>query len=139
MDNATRYLVPVYLAYSAASLLLTVWLARTLARNGAVFLEDVFRDNPRLAEAVNKLLVVGFYLFNLGYALQLLKSDHYAFVPSGTPVIAIETLAEKLGTLLLVLAAMHFVNLFIFQRIRRRARIEQLPPPVAPSFNLSAA
>jgi hypothetical protein len=134
MEDATRYLVPVYLAYATTSLLLTVWLARTLSRNGAVFLEDVFRDNPKLAEAVNKLLVVGFYLVNWGYALQLLKAN-----ASPTPVAAIETLAEKLGTLLLALAAMHFVNLFIFQRIRRRARIEQLPPPVAPSFSLSAA
>jgi hypothetical protein len=134
MEDTTRYLVPVYVAYVTSSLLLTIWLARTLARNGAVFLEEVFRDNPRLAEAVNKLLVVGFYLANLGYALQMLKANG-----SPTAVAAIETLAEKLGTLLLVLAAMHFMNLFIFHRIRRRARIEQLPPPVAPSFNLSAA
>ena len=42
----------VYLASAAASLGLTIWLARTLFKNGEVFLEDVFADQPRLAAAV---------------------------------------------------------------------------------------
>ena len=54
------YLVAVYCAYAVVSIALTVWLARTLFNNGAVFLKDVFKDKPELAEAVNRLLVVGF-------------------------------------------------------------------------------
>ena len=54
------------LVYAAASLGLTIWLARTLFKNGEVFLEEVFADNPRMARPVNHLLVVGFYLLNLG-------------------------------------------------------------------------
>src|SRR5262245_8467156 len=103
MDN---YLIGVYGVYSFLSIALTVWLARTLFKNGAVFLEDVFEDSPRLAEAVNRLLVVGFYLVNLGYACVLLK----AHPDSNTPIAAIETLATKLGALLLSLALMHFGN-----------------------------
>jgi hypothetical protein len=67
MENATSwYLIAVYAAYAASSVGLTVWIARTLFKNGAVFLEDVFADQPRMADAVNRLLVVGFYLVNLG-------------------------------------------------------------------------
>jgi hypothetical protein len=131
MDNVTHgnYLVFVYAAYAVISLGLTIWLARTLFRNGAVFLEDVFADNPRLAESVNQLLVIGFYLFNLGYACMLLKAE-----PAPTTLSAIETLASKLGALLLSLAVMHFFNLYLFHRLRRRARIATLPPPVAPTL-----
>jgi hypothetical protein len=117
MEDATRFLVPVYVAYSVIAVALTVWLARTLFKNGAVYLRDVFPDNSDLAEAVNRLLVVGFYLFNLGYAALLLRSREAA-----TMVVAIETLAFKLGLLLLSLAAMHFVNMFLFHRIRRRSK-----------------
>lgn len=131
MPAATTYLVPVYVAYAIASLGLTVWLARTLSKNGAVFLEDVFRDHPKLAEAVNKLLVVGFYLVNFGYALLILKAQ-----ASGTVVEAIETLAFKLGALLLSLAVMHFANLLIFHRIRRRAQLRNAPPPVSAFMNV---
>jgi hypothetical protein len=130
-SSSYAYLVPVYLAYSILSLVLTVWLARTLFKNGAVFLEEVFAD-PRMAQAVNRLLVVGFYLLNLGYACLLLKADG-----SATPIAAIETLASKLGRLLLSLGAMHFFNLYLFHRIRRRARVATLPPPVAPQLTVN--
>jgi len=125
MSTPTDYLVPVYLVYGGASIALTVWLARTLFRNGAVFLADVFADNPSLSEAVNRLLVVGFYLFNLGYACLLLKAP-----PAETLVAAIETLSYKLGALLLSLGAMHFFNMYLFHKIRRRAKLATLPPPV---------
>ena len=128
---STPLLVPVYATYAAISVGLTVYLARTLSRNGAVFLDDVFKDNPKLAEAVNKLLVVGFYLVNLGYAALIMKSD-----PAETSVAAVEVLAWKLGALLMSLAFMHFVNLYVFYRIRRRSRLAQLPPPVAPQMQL---
>jgi len=132
MDAQPSYLVPVYALYASLSIGLTIWLAHTLSKNGAVFLEDVFEDNPRLGEAVNRLLVVGFYLVNLGYAALLLKAQS-----SGSVTSAIETLAEKLGALLLSLAAMHFANLYLFHRIRRRARLEQLQPPVVPAFRFA--
>ena len=57
----------IYAAYGAISVILTIWLARTLFMNGAVFLEDVFAGDPRVAQALNRLLVVGFYLLNFGY------------------------------------------------------------------------
>src|SRR6185369_17412021 len=129
--NATNHLTNVYLVYATAGVGLTIWLARTLAKNGEVFLEDVFADQPRMAEAVNRLLVVGFYLLNLGYASLLLKADS-----SANAVQAVEVLSWKLGLLLLSLGAMHFLNLLIFHRIRRRAQIAHLPPPVAPQMRV---
>src|SRR5215216_4947116 len=107
MSPTAEYLVPVYLTYGVIAVLLTLWLARTLFRNGAVFLNDVFADKPELSEAVNRLLVVGFYLFNLGYACLLLKAE-----PAVSIVGAIETLAYKLGALLLSLGGMHFFNMY---------------------------
>lgn len=132
-DPSAAYLVPVYVTYAVVAVGLTVWLARTLFRNGAVFLEDVFKDTPSLAAAVNRLLVVGFYLLNLGYAALIMKTRE-----GGSPVEAIEALAYKLGALLLSLGLMHFLNLYVFYRIRRRARMAVLPPPVAPQMILPA-
>ncbi|HEY4121611.1 MAG TPA: hypothetical protein VGM56_27285 [Byssovorax sp.] len=127
--SSSQYLVHVYVAYAGVSLGLTVWLARTLAKNGAVFLEGVFADEPRMAEAVNRLLVVGFYLVNLGYAFLIMKAN-----ASATAVEAFEVLAAKLGLLLLSLGAMHFANMYVFHRIRRRARVAAMPPPVLPQM-----
>jgi hypothetical protein len=124
------HLVSVYLVYACVSIGLTIWLAHTLFKNGEVFLEEVFADNPRMASAVNRLLVVGFYLLNLGYALLTLKAGHVV----ETRTEGIETLAAKLGSLLLVLGVLHMGNLYLFHRIRRRGQIKLAPPPVWPQM-----
>src|SRR5690348_13038691 len=103
VEYSAQNLVTVYVAYSLASVGLTIWLARTLSKNGEVFLDDVFVDNPRMAPAVNRLLVVGFYLLNLGYAFVTLKAGAEGL----TAVQAVETLAAKLGALLLSLGVIH--------------------------------
>jgi len=130
-DTTANHLVGVYLVYAAASIGLTIWLARTLFKNGEVFLEEVFADNPRMATAVNRLLVVGFYLLNLGYAFITLKAGNEV----ATTTAGIETLAAKLGSLLLVLGALHMGNLYLFHRIRRRGQIKLAPPPVWPQMH----
>jgi hypothetical protein len=132
MENTSSvYLIAVYASYAAASVGLTVWIARTLFKHGAVFLEDVFADNPKMADAVNRLLVVGFYLLNLGYASLLLKGGG-----SENAVQAIEVLSSKLGLLLLSLGGMHFANLYLFHRVRRHSKLAELPPPVAPQMHV---
>ncbi|HET9730408.1 MAG TPA: hypothetical protein VFR41_13335 [Acidimicrobiia bacterium] len=124
MDD--KYLMATYIAYAAAALTLTIWLARTLYRNGAVFLEEVF-DRKEIAVAVNRLLVTGFFMINLGYAMFLLKSNE-----ANSATQAVELLVQKLGILLLTLAAVHFVNVYVFWRMRRRNEVRHLPPPVMP-------
>ena len=117
-----------YLIYLAISIALTVWVARTLHRNGRVFLVDVFHGNEPLADSVNHLLVVGFYLINFGYVSLALKLGYNV----ATAQEGIEALSVKVGMVLLVLGAMHFFNLFIFSRMRRRASLVNGPPPVPP-------
>lgn len=122
------YVVGAYVAYLTISIALTIWVARTLVKNGRVFLVDSFLGNETLADSVNHLLAVGFYLVNIGYVALALK---YGEKPSDLPQ-AIETLSTKVGLVLLVLGAMHFFNLYIFSRLRRRALLRSQKPPVAP-------
>ena len=122
------YIVTAYLLYLAISTVLTIWVARTLSKNGLVFLVDSFLGNRELASSVNHLLVVGFYLINLGYVLLAL----YAPVKPGTVEGVIELLSSKLGVVMLVLGAMHFLNLVVFSKMRRRAMLRHEPPPIAP-------
>lgn len=119
-----------YLAYTTLSLALTIWVARTLHRGGRVFLVDVFRGNTELADSTNHLLVVGFYLINLGYIALNLR---YAF-DIDTARAAVEVLSGKVGGVLVALGALHVFNLFVFSRIRRRAvqNAGELPPPIPP-------
>ena len=124
-------LVLTYAAYVALAVPITLWVGGTLRRNGRVFLLDVFDGDEDLAAAVNHLLVVGFYLVNLGYVSIALKTTD-AVVDA---VSAIEALSVKVGTVVLVLGVLHLANLFVLNRLRRRAQASSRPavrPPVAP-------
>ena len=117
--------VATYGAYIVISVFLTIWVARTLHKNGRVFLVEVFNGDEARAGSVNHLLVVGFYLVNLGYVSLALKIGGEIT----TPRMGIEALSWKIGLVLLVLGGMHFFNLFVFQRIHRKPRFFRRVPP----------
>jgi hypothetical protein len=121
------YVVGTYITYLAISVSLTVWVARTLVKNGRVFLVDSFLGNEALADSVNHMLAAGFYLVNVGYVSLALK---YGDKPADLAQ-AIESLSTKVGMVLLVLGVMHFFNLYVFSRMRRRALLRNQKPPVA--------
>src|SRR5262245_12171276 len=120
-------IVWTHLVYLALSIALTVWVARTLHRNGRVFLVDCFHGNTDLADSINHLLVVGFYLINVGFVSVALRFG----VTAANPQEALESLSTKVGLVMLVLGVMHFFNLCVFTTCRRRA-VGAKPPPLPP-------
>ncbi|SEO30610.1 hypothetical protein SAMN05192574_1073 [Mucilaginibacter gossypiicola] len=116
-----NYFILTYVIYLLASIALTVWVAKVLFKNGRIFLVDIFHGNNELADSVNKLLVVGFYLVNIGYMSLALKE--YGSIASMQVVV--EVLSYKVGWIILILGGMHFLNLVIFFKLRNRAKREK--------------
>ncbi|HEY3003291.1 MAG TPA: hypothetical protein VGJ44_13165 [Kribbellaceae bacterium] len=117
-----------YLLYLSIAVPLTWWVARTLSHNGRLFLVEVFQGNEELAGAVNRLLVVGFYLVNLGFVTLFVRGHAVTGVQD-----MIERLSAKLGVVLLVLGVLHLFNVYVFGAIRRRSRFER-PAPAEAAF-----
>ncbi|UOQ78275.1 hypothetical protein MUN84_06740 [Hymenobacter sp. 5516J-16] len=113
-----NYYLLVYGVYLPTTVLLTVWVARTLFKNGRTFLVDIFHGNEPLADSVNKLLLTGFYLINIGYATLTLRSTDAVTSYQQS----VETLSIKIGTIILILGGMHFFNLYVFYKLRNRAQ-----------------
>ncbi len=124
-----NYIVFTYSLYLFLSIGLTIWVARTLSKNGRIFLVDCFHGNTDLADSVNHLLVVGFYLINLGFISLFLKLG----INITEPREVFEALSAKMGIVLLVLGGMHFFNLLVFTKMRRRALLGTPVPPLTPS------
>ena len=102
--------------YLVISIALTVWVARTLSKNGIVFLIECFGHDEVLARSTNHLLVVGFYLVNLGWILLTLR---YGAEPQSVAG-AIKFLASKIGLVVVVLGAMHFFNMNAIAKFGRK-------------------
>lgn len=121
--------VAAYVSYLVIALPLTVWVAAELTRNGRIFLADVFDGKAELAQALNKLLVVGFYLLNVGFVMVYLRSG--SRVHNLTELL--EGLSMKIGIVMLVVGAIHFLNVYVFSSIRSRSRFEARLVPQRPS------
>lgn len=105
-----------YALYLLISIAITVWVARTLSKNGEVFLIQCFGHNAVLARSTNHLLVVGFYLVNIGFiTLTLSLGAEPTTIPE-----TIRFLSSKVGLAVMVLGGMHFFNMTAIARYGRK-------------------
>lgn len=96
-----------YGLYLTIAIGFTIWVARTLSGNGIVFLVECFGHDEVLAKSTNHLLVVGFYLMNLGFIMLALQ---FGEPPQTVPDLVV-FLSSKVGLAVVVLGAMHFFNM----------------------------
>jgi hypothetical protein len=118
-----------YIIYTVLSIALTIWVGRTLFTNGRIFVIDSFRGNIEMADAVNKMLLVGFYLINIGFVSLFLK---FGDKPEGL-VEAIEYISTKMGVVLLVLGIMHYFNMRNIAKMRSKVLRKSQPEPKEPA------
>ena len=71
MENSK--IVIGYLIYLPIVIFLTIYVSKTLFKNGKLFMIDIFKGKEDIALATNKLFEVGFYLINIGFALLIMK------------------------------------------------------------------
>ena len=109
------YTTSTYLIYIIATIFITVFVARTLSKNGEIYLIDGFDGNELLASSVNHMLVVGFYLLNLGFALLRMRTNTAIESVEGMVVY----LSSGLGFVLFALGIAHFFNMYVISQFRK--------------------
>ena len=129
-DKTMNETVITYALYLLTAVPMTIWVARTLHKNGRVFLVECFHENEELADSADHLLVVGFYLVNIGFVSLYLKVVEDVIAVRGI----FEAVSAKIGVVMLVLGAMHFFNIYIFTRLRKRGDSSPAVPPLPPSY-----
>jgi hypothetical protein len=110
------YTTITYLVYVTISLAMTIWVGRVLFKNGRIFVIEAFGGNEGMGDSVNHLLITGFYLINLGFVALFLSYGQ----PPQSGIEAIQFISTKIGVVLIVLAALHYFNIFNFARLRQK-------------------
>lgn len=118
LTHETSKLVIAYLIYLPVSIMLTLYVAHTLFKNGKIFMLDIFHGKQDIAFSTNKLFEIGFYLLNIGFALLILRIDNRIYSYQGM----IEALSIKLGWFSIYLGIMLFFNLYMFFRGRKASK-----------------
>lgn len=105
-----------FILYSTIAINTTVLLGRSLYTNGAVFLESIFKAKPTIVEPLNKVLLAGFYLINMGFVMAYFSQKGEI----KTGLECLEFLGTRLGTVYLLLGAMHVFNILVFMEMEKK-------------------
>ncbi|NML20725.1 hypothetical protein HHL16_07560 [Pseudoflavitalea sp. G-6-1-2] len=123
MNPTFNFTLLGYYIYLPVVILLTWYVARTLFRNGRVFMLEIFHNKVDIAHATNTLFKTGFYLLNLGFGLYILEIHQ----PINDNLTMIEALSPKIGGFSIYLGLMLFFNLYFFFRGRKASRRKNVP------------
>jgi len=114
--------VSTYVAYLAICIPVVLFVGWTLFKNGRAFLVEIFEGNEELANSINYLLIVGFYLAGLGFVSMMLRLG-----PEPTDTAdSIEGLSTLIGAVLLGLGVAHLANMFLLSSARRQVLLDKM-------------
>jgi hypothetical protein len=134
----TSFVAIAYFVYLPVVIALTWYVARTLFKNGKIFMVDIFHGRVEIATCTNKLFELGFYLLNVGFALLIMEISREI----ADQQELMEVLSKKLGGYSIYLGLMLFFNMMLFFRGKKAAKKReqdqikmewmktQIPPPV---------
>ena len=117
-----NYNIIAYIIYLAATLFVILRVGDTLYRSGKPFLLMCLNGNAALSASINRILLMGYYLINTGYAIITLRI--WEKVSSMTEIAGV--LSYKLGLIVLMLGAMHLINVSCLLAIRGRITKEHM-------------
>ena len=119
-------IVGTYVAYLTLSLAITVWVGRSLHKNGRIFLIENFKGQEALADSINHLLLVGFYLINIGFVALALR-----FGTKPVDLVGVlEFLSTKVGLVIVILGAIHFFNMRMLVHFRTSSLFRAFVPVI---------
>ena len=108
-----NYNILGYGIYFFIILFVVLYVGNALFKNGRLFCINSLNGDTRLADAINRMLLSGYYLVNLGYSVYILIIREEIFNSKRL----IEILGFKLGAIILTLGIMHVMNVIVLASI----------------------
>jgi len=107
-----------YIIYLSITFYIAIRVGWFFYTNGRIYLEDIFFDNPQMVDPINKILLTGYYLLNLGFtAVSILSWENLESVH-----LLIEALTQNIGMICIILGIIHYINMAITAYIANTQR-----------------
>jgi len=116
--NTMSYNILAYACYLLITIYVVVVVGNILHKNGRPFILSVFHGNQHLADSINNMLLVGYYLLNIGYCIITLR----IWEKIGLIRELIEIVSEKVGIIVLLLGIMHLFNIIVLLITEKKHR-----------------
>ncbi len=107
-----------YLIYLPVTFYIILIVGFTFYRNGQHYIENIIPDNLGLVRVINRMLLLGYYLINLGYVTLTISF----WQPINSLQQMCEVLSTKTGFIMVLLGLLHFNNLFCLWWFREKLK-----------------
>lgn len=114
-----NYNILSYIIYVMLSIYIIVWVGKMFHKNGRIFIVSLFNGQTETADTTNNILLVAYYLFNIGYAV--IQFSYWQQISNTATMIY--SITYKSGILILLLALLHYNNMFIIYILSRKKKI----------------
>ncbi|UTW65746.1 hypothetical protein KFE94_13950 [bacterium SCSIO 12643] len=95
-----------YLIYIPITIFITVYVGKQCHTHGIHYVKPSFA-NEEIAIAVNNMLLVGYYLVNIGYAV--IRIQNWEYISSFTELYS--SISTHVGQIIMLLALLHYINI----------------------------
>lgn len=111
-----NYNIISYLIYSCITIFIIIWVGKLFYTHGRIFILRLFHQNKSLTDTTNNILLLAYYLFNMGYAV--LQFSFWETVTDPESMIA--SVSLKTGILIMILAVTHYFNMILIYFLSKR-------------------
>lgn len=102
-----NYNILSYCIYGCITIYIIWWVGKLFHRNGRIFILRLFHQNESMTDTTNNLLLMAYYLFNIGYAVVQFS----LWKKVGGIDTMISSIAARTGILVMILAVTHYFNI----------------------------
>ena len=114
-----NYNVCAYITFLTLIIFIIVYAGRYFYSNGRIFIISLFKGNIALADGLNKLILIAYYLLNIGYSFIRLKQ----WQKITSLEMLFSSLASNIGVLVFILAIIHYINMLVIYWLSRSKSI----------------
>ena len=104
-----NYNVPAYIIYLIMTVLVIVFVGKLFYKNGRVFILDLMKDDAAATDQLNNILLVAYYLFNIGYAF--VKLHFWQKIENLEMLVS--SISNNMSVLIFILASTHYMNMML--------------------------
>lgn len=108
-----------YLVYAVLMSTIIIRVGSLCYRNGNVYVSKLMPDNLELSIYINKVLLAGYYLVNIGYTVYMIST--WDTIKNGQEMIS--HIATHASQIILLLALLHYMNIIGIQLLFNKKSI----------------
>lgn len=127
--NQTDFMNTIaYLVYFLLTYLITVHVGLRFYKNGRLYILNLLNGDEALTNFINRLLLVGYYLLNLGYAAMMIS----VWETITNWIDLFTSICIMTGRIMLTLGVFHFINMTVIYFLSK-----QKQSPITSKYKLS--